>query len=107
MISLWMPPANCATRVLNYLLIWMLSSACMLSPRNSYSREIITDSSQTFVQGLNQKDSFRFRVIALAENGGHHIAYSNVAKKWLTQLAADSNFSVDYINNTDSIDETF
>jgi type 1 glutamine amidotransferase len=46
----------------------------------------------------------RFRVLALAENGGHHIAYSKAARIWLNQLAADSSFAIDYIQNTDSID---
>src|SRR6201994_4301 len=49
----------------------------------------------------------RFKVIALYENGGHHVEYSKVAKIWLDKLAADSNFSIDYIQNTDKIDEAF
>jgi uncharacterized protein len=49
----------------------------------------------------------RFHVIALYENGGHHIEYSKVAKVWLDELAADSNFSIDYIHNTDQIDSAF
>ncbi len=49
----------------------------------------------------------RFRVLALYENGGHHVAFSARARVWLDQLAADSNFRVDYITNTDSIYETF
>jgi len=49
----------------------------------------------------------RFRVIALYENGGHHIEYSKAARVWLDKLAADSNFSIDYIQNTDSIDDKF
>ncbi len=49
----------------------------------------------------------RFKVIALYENGGHHIEYSKAAKIWLDKLAADSNFSIDYIQNTDKIDEAF
>src|ERR1700748_951151 len=49
----------------------------------------------------------RFKVIALYENGGHHIEYSKVAKVWLDKLAADSNFTIDYIQNTDLIDEAF
>ncbi len=49
----------------------------------------------------------RFKVLALYENGGHHIEYSKVAKVWLDKLAADSNFSIDYIQNTDKIDEAF
>lgn len=49
----------------------------------------------------------QFKVIALYENGGHHIEYSLAAKAWLDTLAADSNFSIDYIQNTDKIDEAF
>jgi uncharacterized protein len=49
----------------------------------------------------------RFRVLALYENGGHHIAYSMRAKPWLDKLAADSNFTIDYIQHTDPINDTF
>lgn len=49
----------------------------------------------------------RFRVLALAENGGHHIRYSEAARKWLDQLAADSNFTIDYLHSTDSISHHF
>jgi type 1 glutamine amidotransferase len=49
----------------------------------------------------------KFKIIALYENGGHHIEYSKAAKIWLDKLAADSNFSIDYIQNTDKIDDAF
>ena len=49
----------------------------------------------------------KFKVLVLFENGGHHIAYSTIAKGWLNKLAADSNFSIDYINNTDAIDDDY
>jgi type 1 glutamine amidotransferase len=39
----------------------------------------------------------RFKVLALYETGGHHVAYSQAARIWLNHLAADSNFTVDYI----------
>jgi len=49
----------------------------------------------------------RFRVLALYENGGHHLAYSKAAKVWLAQLAKDSGFAIDYIQDarliTDSL----
>ena len=54
-----------------------------------------------------QPKSPRFHVIALYENGGHHIEYSKAAKIWLDKLAIDSNFSIDYIQNTDLIDSAF
>ena len=44
-----------------------------------------------------------FKVLALYENGGHHVEYSARARTWLTQLAADSNFKIDYLTHTDSI----
>jgi type 1 glutamine amidotransferase len=49
----------------------------------------------------------RFHVLVLAENGGHHILFTKAAKPWLNKLAADNNFTVDYIENTDKIDATF
>jgi type 1 glutamine amidotransferase len=49
-------------------------------------------------------DRVKFRVLVLYENGGHHLAYSQRATQWLDQLAANSDFGVDYIQNTDSLD---
>ncbi len=49
----------------------------------------------------------KFRVLALYENGGHHIAYSTRAKVWLDELAAKSGFAIDYIHNTDQVDEDY
>jgi type 1 glutamine amidotransferase len=46
-----------------------------------------------------------FSVLILYENGGHHLAYTNAAIPWLNQLAADSNFSINYIQNTNTIDD--
>jgi type 1 glutamine amidotransferase len=54
-----------------------------------------------------QQKTPRFNVIALYENGGHHVEYSKAAKLWLNKLAADSNFSIDYIQNTDKISDEF
>lgn len=48
-----------------------------------------------------------FKVLAMYENGGHHVEYSAAAKIWLDQLAAQNNFTVDYIQNTDMIDDAF
>jgi len=54
-----------------------------------------------------QQKTPRFHVLALYENGGWHIEYSKVAKVWLDKLAVDSNFTIDYIQNTDLIDDAF
>jgi type 1 glutamine amidotransferase len=43
----------------------------------------------------------------LFENGGHHLEFTNAAQPWLNKLAADSNFSITYIQKTDSINEVF
>ena len=49
----------------------------------------------------------RFRVLVLAESGGHHIKYSQAARVWIDKLAADSSLTVDYIQNSAPIDENF
>lgn len=49
----------------------------------------------------------RFKVLALAENGGHHIKYTEAAKVWLNKLAADSSFSIDYIQTSSPVNEKF
>lgn len=49
----------------------------------------------------------RFHVLALYEDGGHHIAFSRRAMSWLNNLAIDSNFSIDYLTHTDSITKDF
>jgi type 1 glutamine amidotransferase len=54
-----------------------------------------------------QKKQPRFSVLALYENGGHHILFSQRAKIWLDKLAADSNFFVEYITSTRNITDTF
>jgi len=48
-----------------------------------------------------------FRVVALAEGGGIHQPFVEAAKVWLNKLALENNFAVDYIQNTDKIDEAF
>jgi type 1 glutamine amidotransferase len=63
----------------------------------------ITISCLLGVSGWGQAKNPRFRALVLYENGGHHIQYSKVARPWLDKLAADSNFAVDYINNTNPI----
>jgi type 1 glutamine amidotransferase len=49
----------------------------------------------------------RFRVVALYENGGHHVAYSKRARTWLDELAAKNHFAIDYIQSTDPIDDNY
>jgi type 1 glutamine amidotransferase len=49
----------------------------------------------------------KFRVVALAEEGGIHRPFVDAAKIWLNKLASDDNFSVDYIHTTDPINDAF
>lgn len=57
------------------------------------------------IVGFSRTVAPKFRVLALSESGGHHILFSNAARVWLDKLAVDSNFVVDYIHNTDKIDD--
>ncbi|HET7893623.1 MAG TPA: ThuA domain-containing protein [Candidatus Sulfotelmatobacter sp.] len=54
-----------------------------------------------------QTPGSRFKVIALAEAGGIHRPFVDAAMVWLQKQSADNNFSVDYIENTDKIDDAF
>ncbi|MCR8558919.1 ThuA domain-containing protein [Mucilaginibacter sp. BJC16-A38] len=49
----------------------------------------------------------RFKAIAIAEIGGGHAKFDVAAKVWLTKLAADSNFTIDYISDTKQINKDF
>ena len=50
----------------------------------------------------------KFRVVAIAEAGpGDHAAFVAAAKIWLNQLAKENDFAVDYITNTDPINDAF
>ena len=48
-----------------------------------------------------------FKVLALAESGGHHIEFTKAAKPWLKKCGEENGFEVDYITNTASITEAF
>ncbi|WP_158795457.1 ThuA domain-containing protein [Pedobacter sp. L105] len=41
----------------------------------------------------------RFKAVAIAEIGGGHALFTEAAKIWLNKLAADSNFTIDYITD--------
>ena len=49
----------------------------------------------------------RFKVLALAEPGGHHVEFTKAAKPWLTRCGNENGFEVDYITNTAPITEAF
>jgi type 1 glutamine amidotransferase len=54
-----------------------------------------------------QERTTRFKVLAIGESGGHHIQHSKAARVWLDQLAADSNFTVDYYSSAKPISKSF
>jgi uncharacterized protein len=48
-----------------------------------------------------------FHVIALAERAGIHKPFVDAAKVWLGKLASEHNFTVDYIEDTQKMDDAF
>ena len=54
-----------------------------------------------------QSNTPRFRVIALAEHGGIHKPFVDAAKVWLAKMATENNFTVDYIEDTEKINDAF
>jgi len=48
-----------------------------------------------------------FHVIVLAEHGGIHKPFVDAAKTWLGRLASENNFTVEYIEDTEKIDDPF
>lgn len=49
----------------------------------------------------------RFKVLTLAESGGHHIAFTRAARPWLKKCGDENGFEVDYLDNTEPLSETF
>jgi type 1 glutamine amidotransferase len=49
----------------------------------------------------------KFKVLALAEAGGHHVEFTRAAKPWLEKFGEENAFEVDYITNTTLITEVF
>jgi len=45
----------------------------------------------------------RFKVLALAESGGHHVAFTQAAKPWLRACGEENGFEVDYLSDTSTI----
>ena len=49
----------------------------------------------------------RFKAVAIAEVGGIHKPFVDAAQVWLDKLAREEHFTVDYIQNTEKIDDEF
>jgi uncharacterized protein len=57
----------------------------------------------TNIASAQERNSF-FKVLVLSESGGHHIEFTRAAKPWLNTLSKEKNFTIDYIENTATID---
>jgi type 1 glutamine amidotransferase len=64
---------------------------------------IIFSGSITF----GQTSKPQFRVLAMTEAGGIHAPFVAAAKVWLKQLADENNFTIDYIENAEPVNEAF
>ncbi len=86
-----------------------MSRALRNSLNHFLARALLLALATSFVTGIltAQTKSPNFRVIALAEHGGIHKPFVDTAKVWLGQLASVNNFTVDYIENTEKIDDAF
>src|SRR5580765_6240669 len=49
----------------------------------------------------------KFKILALAEAGGHHIEFTKAAMPWLKTCGDENGFQVDFISNTAAITATF
>ena len=49
----------------------------------------------------------KFRVVAIAEPGGIHLPFVEAAKNWLNKLAEENHFAVDYLQDTERINDEF
>ncbi|HTL59321.1 MAG TPA: ThuA domain-containing protein [Candidatus Limnocylindrales bacterium] len=47
----------------------------------------------------------KFKVLALAETSGHHVAFTAAAKPWLTKCGEEEGFDVDYFSDTTTLTE--
>ena len=59
------------------------------------------------ISAFAQEKAPRFRVVVLAEPGGIHKPFVDAAKEWLNVLATQDDLAVDYIENTEKIDDAF
>ena len=86
---MWLPRPSSMSRVLLYTLLFAF---VMLSASGSAPA---------------QDKPPRFHVLALAEHGGIHKPFVDAAKVWLRKLAAEENIAVDYIEDTEKMNDAF
>jgi type 1 glutamine amidotransferase len=49
----------------------------------------------------------QFRVLVLAESGGHHVAFTEAARPWLRRFGEQNGFALDYLSDTSPITPDF
>ena len=49
----------------------------------------------------------KFKVLVLAESGGHHVEFTKAAKPWLKKCGEENGFELDYFTNTTLVTESF
>ena len=54
-----------------------------------------------------QSSASKFRVLAMAEAGGVHKPFVDAAKVWLEKESVADGFTIDYVENTDKMSDTF
>ena len=85
----------------------MLGSPLFFSIRLLASAALISVLPSAAAKSAPLNSGGRFRVIALAEENSIHRPFVNAAKIWLRKQADENDFSIDYIENTEKIDEAF
>lgn len=60
-----------------------------------------------WMQPVAAQAEARFHVLALAEHGGLHQPFVDAAKQWLSREGQADGFDVEYIENTDKIDDAY
>ena len=84
---------------------WSAEDSSLFAGLDAASLNLLNATSHSLAASRGAPASTRFHVLALYENGGHHLEYSTRAKVWLNQLAADSNFTIDYSTHADTMTE--
>ena len=86
----------------------MLTSGLSFSTRLLASLWIIGVLTLATARGSTTESSVpKFNIIALAEPHSIHRPFVEAAKIWLQGQARENNFSIDYIENTEKIDDAF
>jgi hypothetical protein len=88
----------------------MISSPRRYSKHTCFHQMLFLTVAGLFWLNVNagaQERTPRFRAIVLAEHGGIHRPFVDAAKKWLGKLASENDFALDYIEDTETINDEF